>query len=57
MPTDTYKGHGFRNDLFEMVQDLEPAFIRFPGGCFVEGEFLKNAFHWKETVGPWEERP
>ncbi|PWA51146.1 alpha-L-arabinofuranosidase 1 [Artemisia annua] len=57
MPDDTYKGHGFRNDLFKMVQDLEPAFIRFPGGCFVEGEYLKNAFRWKETVGPWEERP
>lgn len=57
MPADTYKGHGFRNDLFKMVQDLEPAFIRFPGGCFVEGEYLKNAFRWKETVGPWEERP
>jgi len=27
------------------------------GGCFVEGEFLRNAFRWKETVGPWEERP
>ena len=27
------------------------------GGCFVEGEWLRNAFRWKETVGPWEERP
>lgn len=27
------------------------------GGCFVEGEWLSNAFRWKETVGPWEERP
>ncbi|KAK4485616.1 hypothetical protein RD792_008259 [Penstemon davidsonii] len=57
MPTDTYKGHGFRNDLFEMVKALKPGFIRFPGGCFVEGEWLRNAFRWKETIGPWEERP
>lgn len=27
------------------------------GGCFVEGEWLRNAFRWKETVGPWEQRP
>lgn len=57
MPTDTYKGHGFRNDLFEMVKNLKPGFMRFPGGCFVEGDWLRNAFRWKETIGPWEERP
>ncbi|KAL9232685.1 hypothetical protein vseg_007766 [Gypsophila vaccaria] len=57
MPTDTYKGHGFRNDLFDKLVDLKPSFIRFPGGCFVEGDWLRNAFRWKETVGPWEERP
>lgn len=27
------------------------------GGCFVEGEWLRNAFRWKESIGPWEERP
>ncbi|CAN1256413.1 Alpha-L-arabinofuranosidase 2 [Linum perenne] len=57
MPLDTYKGHGFRSDLTRMVADLKPAFIRFPGGCFVEGEWLRNAVRWKETVGPWENRP
>ncbi|CAN6810030.1 unnamed protein product [Brassica oleracea] len=57
MPVDTYKGHGFRNDLYQMMADIKPRFIRFPGGCFVEGEWLSNAFRWKETVGPWEERP
>ncbi|XP_033142266.1 alpha-L-arabinofuranosidase 1 [Brassica rapa] len=57
MPVDTYKGHGFRNDLYQMMVDIKPRFIRFPGGCFVEGEWLSNAFRWKETVGPWEERP
>ena len=28
-----------------------------PGGCFVEGQWLRNAFRWRESVGPWEERP
>lgn len=57
MPTDTYKGHGFRTDLMEMLLNLKPRFLRFPGGCYVEGNWLSNAFRWKETVGPWEERP
>lgn len=57
MPTDTHKGHGFRKDLMQKIIDLEPRFLRFPGGCFVEGEWLRNAFRWKESVGPWEERP
>ncbi|KAI5422298.1 aspartate-semialdehyde dehydrogenase-like protein, variant 2 [Lathyrus oleraceus] len=57
MPVDTYKGHGFRSDLFQMLLDIKPSFIRFPGGCFVEGEALRDAFRWKASVGPWEERP
>ncbi|OAY41104.1 alpha-L-arabinofuranosidase 1 [Manihot esculenta] len=57
MPLDTFKGHGFRTELVEMLADIKPRFIRFPGGCFVEGEWLRNAFRWKETIGPWEERP
>ncbi|XP_074284523.1 alpha-L-arabinofuranosidase 1-like [Silene latifolia] len=57
MPTDTFKGHGFRKDLAEMLVNLKPRFLRFPGGCYVEGNTLANAFRWKETVGPWQERP
>ncbi|TVT97360.1 hypothetical protein EJB05_57400, partial [Eragrostis curvula] len=57
MPSDTYKGHGFRKELMHMILELKPRFLRFPGGCFVEGNTLRNAFQWKETVGPWEERP
>ncbi|KAG4915788.1 hypothetical protein JHK87_053345 [Glycine soja] len=51
MPLDTYMGHGFRNDLFQMVADLKPKFLRFPGN------YLRNRFQWKDTIGPWEERP
>ncbi|XP_054794060.1 alpha-L-arabinofuranosidase 1-like [Prosopis cineraria] len=57
MPMDTYKGHGFRNDLFQKVADLKPKFLRFPGGCYVEGSYMRNAFRWKYTIGPWEKRP
>lgn len=32
-------------------------FVFFSGGCFVEGEWMRNAFRWRETIGPWEERP
>ncbi|KAJ6316894.1 hypothetical protein OIU78_020058 [Salix suchowensis] len=61
MPVDTYKGHGFRNELIEMLDDIKPQFIRFPGGCFIEGEWLRNAFslegkHWTlggETRALW----
>ncbi|KAL6337542.1 hypothetical protein AAG906_037135 [Vitis piasezkii] len=57
MPVDTYRNHNFRKDLSQMIADLKPRFLRFPGGCFVEGDWLRNAFRWKQTIGPWEERP
>ncbi|GLJ39663.1 hypothetical protein SUGI_0810840 [Cryptomeria japonica] len=57
MPLNTFKGHGFRKELAEMLVDLKPQFIRFPGGCFVEGQWLRNAFRWRQSIGPWEERP
>ncbi|XP_020219687.1 alpha-L-arabinofuranosidase 1-like [Cajanus cajan] len=57
MPLDTFKGHGFRSDLVNMLLVLKPAFFRFPGGCFIEGQTLRNAFRWKDSVGPWEQRP
>ncbi|XP_010904719.1 alpha-L-arabinofuranosidase 1 [Elaeis guineensis] len=57
MPLDTYMGHGFRKELASMLEDLSPRFMRFPGGTFVEGIWLRNAFRWKATIGPWEERP
>jgi len=58
-PEDTWKGrsNGLRPDLAGMLADLRPAFVRFPGGCFVEGDQLANAFRWKETVGDLAARP
>lgn len=57
MPTDTFKGHGFRKELAEMISDLKPGFLRFPGGCYVEGSRLTNAFRWRDSVGPADNRP
>ncbi|MCM1365158.1 MAG: hypothetical protein NC122_10050 [Faecalibacterium sp.] len=49
--------HGkFRKDLIEALADLKPKFMRFPGGCIVEGEFYGNEYNWKETVGELYER-
>jgi len=45
-----------RSDLFEAFKNLNPAFIRFPGGCFCEGDSLNSLFNWKNTIGPVEER-
>ncbi|CAL5071068.1 unnamed protein product [Urochloa decumbens] len=57
IPLDTYMGHGFRKDLSLMLANLKPQFLKFPGGNYAMGNYLRNAFRWSETVGPWEERP
>jgi len=49
--------NGLRIDLAEKVAYLKPTFVRFPGGCFVEGDTLANAFRWKNTIGDIAERP
>ena len=56
----TYKGreNGCRIDLAEKLEALHSAFMRFPGGCYVEGNIKpENAYHWERTVGPIERRP
>lgn len=59
MPAQTWKGrsNGLRADLVQRLADLKPGFIRFPGGCIVEGRTLANRYQWKNTVGPVENRP
>ena len=56
----TFKGreNGMRPDLAHMLADMKPKFMRFPGGCFEEGQQSpENAFRWERTIGPIEERP
>ena len=56
-PTFKNRENGMRPDLANMLWQLHPKFMRFPGGCFVEGqESPDNAFRWERTIGPIEER-
>jgi len=56
-PTFNNRPNGLRPDLAQMLVDLHPKFMRFPGGCFVEGDYLANRFEWKKTIGAIETRP
>lgn len=68
-PRDTYKGraNGLRKDLAQKVADLDPGFLRFPGGCLVNtgsheaydeqsGWQRERSYQWKDTIGPVEQR-
>ena len=56
-PTFKNRENGMRPDLANMLWQMHPKFMRFPGGCFVEGqESPDNAFRWERTIGPIEER-
>jgi alpha-L-arabinofuranosidase len=57
-PENTWKQrrNGLRADLVQMLADLHPAFMRFPGGCIVEGRDLPNRYQWKDTIGDVAER-
>ena len=57
-PTFKNRENGLRPDLAQLLYNIHPKFVRFPGGCYVEGqESPENAFHWEKTIGPIEERP
>lgn len=57
-PEDTWKGRpgGMRADMIQMLADMKPGFVRFPGGCIVEGFDLEQRYQWKKTLGPVEDR-
>lgn len=57
-PANTFKKrpNGMRQDLAQLLADIQPRFIRFPGGCLVHGDGLGNMYRWKNTIGPIEER-
>ncbi|AGA77929.1 alpha-L-arabinofuranosidase C-terminal domain-containing protein [Echinicola vietnamensis] len=57
-PEDTWKGRkrGLRKDLVQLLADMNPGFLRFPGGCIVEGFDLENRYQWKKTIGEMEDR-
>ncbi len=55
-PTFNNRPNGLREDLVNMIKEMKPRFMRFPGGCFVEGAAMATAFRWKTTIGKIEER-
>jgi len=57
-PKKTWKNrpNGLRPDLAEMLAGLKPSFVRFPGGCWVEGDTMSLAYRWKQTIGDISER-
>ncbi len=57
-PKETWKNRpaGLRADLVQWLADLKPGFVRFPGGCIVEGRYLNTRYQWKNTIGKPEER-
>ena len=48
---DTWKYVSLREDLYNALKELNPSFIRFPGGCLAEGTTLDELYDWKETIG------
>jgi alpha-N-arabinofuranosidase len=52
-PKDTYmkRENGLRPDLVQLLKDMKPGFLRFPGGCIVEGRTLAQRYQWKTTIG------
>jgi alpha-N-arabinofuranosidase len=57
-PQDTWKNRpgGLRADLVQLLADMKPGFLRFPGGCIVEGRDLANRYQWKKTIGDINDR-
>ena len=56
-PSYKNRKNGLRVDLMEMMAEMRPKFVRFPGGNYLEGNNFANRFDWKQTIGDPDERP
>jgi alpha-N-arabinofuranosidase len=56
-PTYANRVNGNRVDLMEMLAAMHPAFLRLPGGNYLEGDHINERFDWKKTIGPLVDRP
>ena len=57
--TDPYSSKpipGLRKDIVTLLADMKPGFLRFPGGCIVEGHDLSLRYQWKNTIGEISQR-
>jgi alpha-N-arabinofuranosidase len=55
-PTWKDRPNGLRPDLMQMLVDLQPDFLHFPGGLYLEGGTIDTRFDWKKTIGPIAQR-
>ncbi len=56
-PTYKDRANGNRIDLMEKLAAMKPAFLRFPGGDYLEGHYINERFPWQKTLGPLVDRP
>lgn len=56
-PTYKQRPNGLRPDLAKLLEEMKPSFIRYPGGCYVEGLSWESAPDWRKMVCPPAERP
>jgi alpha-L-arabinofuranosidase len=55
----TYNNHanGSRPDIMQLLADMNPKFLRLPGGNYLEGDYINERFDWKKTIGDISQRP
>jgi alpha-N-arabinofuranosidase len=56
-PTYNNRANGNRIDIMKLMAEMKPTFLRFPGGNFLEGNYINDGFPWKITLGALENRP
>jgi alpha-N-arabinofuranosidase len=56
-PTYHNRPNGTRPDIMQLLADMNPKFLRFPGGNYVEGNTIAERFNWKDTIGDVSQRP
>jgi alpha-N-arabinofuranosidase len=56
-PTYKDRPNGNRSDIMQLLADMHPTFLRFPGGNYLEGQMFSSRFDWKKTIGPVGQRP
>jgi alpha-N-arabinofuranosidase len=56
-PTYDNRPNGNRSDIMELLADMQPKFLRLPGGNYLEGDYINERFDWKKTIGDISQRP
>ncbi|HEY1719222.1 MAG TPA: alpha-L-arabinofuranosidase C-terminal domain-containing protein [Verrucomicrobiae bacterium] len=56
-PTFNDRANGNRPDIMQLLADMQPKFLRLPGGNYLEGDYINERFDWKKTIGDISQRP